>query len=104
MKVWISMHIRVQTDADSRCRHLLKYSGRQRGPGSACAKADLYQRVLKLHKGPFRAFCIICCCFLITIIYVEISTHSLEVYIFGEKHFNVVHANKEFCIVLYCII
>ena len=35
-------------------------------------------------------------------VYVEICTHSLEVYIFGEKHCNMFHANKEF--VLYCVV
>ena len=29
-------------------------------------------------------------------VYVEICTHSLEVYIFGEKHYNMFHASKEF--------
>ena len=32
-------------------------------------------------------------------VYVEICTHSLEVYIFGEKHCNMFHANKEFVFV-----
>ena len=37
--------------------------------------------------------------------YVEICTHSLDLYIFGKKHCNMFHANKEFvcCLCSYCI-
>ena len=99
----------MQPDADSRCSSIYSYAFRdyvsgQLGPRSACAnaRADSGLRFRKLPRGLF----VRCASYNVVLdnyhVYVEIRTHSLEVYIFGEKHCNMFHANKEFvfCIVL----
>ena len=82
----------------------LSIQGDNEGPGRPARRLICTSVSSNYIRALFVRFASYVDCFLITIIYVEISTHSLEVYIFGEKHFNVVHANKELhCFILHNI-